>query len=239
MRRANTASRPPLEVPEVIASGTSSSSRGTPGPALPSGAQHARRITVKLAATIAVLAGCAVLASAVTWSNLNATATNPSNSFAAGTVAIGSNSGSSAVLSLTNAKPGAVSTGCIKVSYTGTLGANVKLYGSGGGTGLNQYLTLVVTRGTFSGSPTAGSCTGFSADNTNYISQGAGVIYSGTLAAWPGSASTALVDPTAASPATWTTGNSHGYELQATLQSNAAGQGLTGSETFTFEADNT
>jgi hypothetical protein len=192
-----------------------------------------------VAATIAVLVLCAVLAGAATWSNLNATATNPSNAFTAGTVQIGSNSGTSAILSLSNAKPGAVSTGCIKVTYTGTLSANVKLYGAGAGSGLNQYLTLVVTRGTFSGSPAAGSCTGFSADSTNYISQGAGVIYNGTLSAWPASASTALADPTAASPAAWTTGTTHGYQFQVTLGSNAAGQGLTGSETFTFEADNT
>lgn len=198
----------------------------------------AGRIGVKVAATIAVLAGCAILASAATWSNLNSTATNPANSFSAGTVQIGSNSGSSAVLSLVNAKPGAVSTGCIKVSYTGTLPSTVKMYGTSGGTGLNQYLNLIVTRGSFSGTPTAGSCTGFTADSTNYISQGAGVIYTGTLAGWPTTASTALVDPTAASPAVWSTGTSHGYQLQATLQSTAAGQGLTGTETFTFEADN-
>ena len=225
-------------VPGGDAARTPSRARGGNDPAGRSSGQHAGRITVKLAATIAVLVACAALASAATWSNLNATATNPSNSFVAGTVQIGSNSGSSAVLSLTNAKPGAVSTGCIDVTYTGTLPATVKLYGTGSGSGLNEYLNLVVTRGTFSGTPTAGSCTGFTADATNYIAQGAGVIYSGTLAAWPASASTALLDPTASSPATWSTNNSHGYELQATLQSNAAGQGLTGSETFTFEADN-
>jgi hypothetical protein len=200
--------------------------------------RHARRIAVKLAATAAVLALCALLASAATWSNLNATGTNPSNLFATGTVKIGSNAGSSAVLSLTNAKPGAVSTGCILVTYTGTLPANVKLYGTGGGTGLNQYLTLVVTRGTFSGTPAAGSCTGFSADPTNYISQGAGVVYSGTLANWPATAATALVDPTSASPESWTTAEAHGYQFQVTLQTNTAAQGLTGTETFTFEADN-
>jgi hypothetical protein len=194
---------------------------------------------VKLAATIGVLAGCAVLAGTATWSNLNATATNPSNSFVAGTVQISSNSPTSAVLSLTNAKPGSVSTGCIQVSYTGTLPANVKLYGSGSGTGLNQYLNLVVTRGTFSGTPASGSCTGFTADTTNYIAAGAGVIYSGTVANWPANATAGLSDPTASSPATWSTGNSHGYQLQVTVQSNAAAQGLTGSQTFTFEADNT
>jgi hypothetical protein len=201
--------------------------------------RHARRIAVKLAATAAVLALCALLASAATWSNLNSTAANPSNLFAAGTVKIASNSGSSAVLSLTNAKPGADSTGCIQVTYTGTLPANVKLYGTGGGTGLNQYLTLVVTRGTFSGTPAAGSCTGFTADTTNYISQGAGVIYSGTLANWPATAATAQFDPTAANPESWTAGEARGYQFQVTLGTNAAGQGLTGTETFTFEANNT
>jgi hypothetical protein len=193
---------------------------------------------VKLAASVAALAGCVIIAGAATWSNLNSTATNPSNSFSAGTVQIVSNSGGSAVLSLTNAKPGAVSTGCIAVTYTGTLPANVKLYGAGGGSGLNQYLNLVVTRGTFSGAPSAGSCTGFTADATNYIAQGSGVIYSGTLANWPASAAAAQVDPISASPATWSNNSVHGYELQATVLNNNAGQGLTGSETFTFEADN-
>lgn len=213
----------------------------TGDPAVPrrrTGTQHAERIAVKLAATVAVLAGCVLLASTATWSNLNATATNQSNSFTAGTVQIATNSSGSSVLTLANAKPGAVSTGCINVSYTGTLPATVKLYGTGGGTGLNAYLSLVVTRGTFTGTPSAGSCTGFTPDATNYIAQGAGVIYSGTLAGWPAGASGALVDPTAASPAIWNTNSSHGYQLQVTLGSSAAGQGLTGGETFTFEATN-
>jgi hypothetical protein len=188
---------------------------------------------------VIVIAACALLAGAATWSNLNAVATNPSNAFTAGTVQIATNSSASAILSLTNAKPGAVSTGCIQVTYTGTLDANVKLYGTGGGTGLNPYLNLVVTRGPFTGTPTAGSCTGFSADPTNYIGQGAGVIYSGTVAGWPSSAAAAQVDPISSSPATWSTNNTHGYQFQVTVQNNSAGQGLTGTQTFTFEADNT
>jgi hypothetical protein len=226
------------EVPERPASGASSAGPNVPGLIINGNGRHGRRIAVKLAATAAVLGGCALLATSATWSNLNATATNPSNSFSSGTVVIGSNS-ASAVLTLSNGKPGSVATGCIQVSYTGTLPANVKLYGTGGGTGLNQYLTLVVTRGTFTGTPASGSCTGFTADTTNYISQGAGIIYSGTVASWPATSATALADPTAASPATWATGNSHGYQFQVTVGTNAAGQGLTGSETFVFEADNT
>lgn len=225
--------------PDRPAAGASSVVGGREGPGRRDGnRRRVGRISVKLAATVVVLAVCALLASATTWSNLNATATNPSNSFLAGTVKIASNSGSSAVLSLTNAKPGAVSTGCIQVTYTGTLDATVRLYGAGGGSGLNQYLNLVVTRGTFSGSPSAGSCTGFSADSTNYIGQGAGVVYSGTVANWPSSSGSAQLDPTSSSPATWSTNSSHGYQFQVTLQSNSAGQGLNGTQTFSFEADN-
>jgi hypothetical protein len=225
-------------VPEHETPGTPSADL-TDATGAPPARRPAGRIARRLAATVVVLGGCAALASSATWSNLNSTATNPSNSFTAGTVQIASNSSSSAVLSLANAKPGAVSTGCIQVTYTGTLPANVRLYGTGGGTGLNQYLTLVVTRGTFSTTPAAGSCTGFTADSTNYISQGGGVIYSGTLANWPASSATALTDPTSSSPATWNTNGAHGYQLSVTVLSNAAGQGLTGSESFTFEADNT
>jgi hypothetical protein len=198
--------------------------------------RHGRRIAVKLAATAAVLVLCGLLASAATWSNLNSTATNPTNSFATGTVKIGSNTGG-ASLSVTNADPGALITGCLAVTYTGTLPANVKLYGSGGGTGLNQYLTLVVTRGTFSGTPGPGDCTGFTADTTNYISQGPGVMYNGTIANYPATAASAQVDPTGASPESWNNGETHGYQFQITLANNPAAQGLTGTETFTFEAD--
>ncbi len=203
----------------------------------PSDRGHLATIAVKLAATAAVVAGAALLASTATWSNLNATASNPSNSFSTGTVQLTSNSPSSAVLSLSAAKPGEASTGCIRITYTGTLPAEVKLYATSTGTGLNQYLKLVLTRGTFSGTPASGSCTGFTADTTNYISQGAGIIYSGTLAALPASATSALDDPTSANPATWTAQSIHGYQFQVTVLSNVAAQGLNGQETFTFEAD--
>jgi hypothetical protein len=218
------------EAPDRTAAGAS--------PIVGDAREHRRRggrIAVKLAATAAVLAGCGLLASA-TWSNLNSTASNPTNSFATGTVNIGSNTGG-ATLSVANADPGVLITGCIAVTYTGTLPANVKLYGTGGGSGLNQYLTLVVTRGTFSGTPGPGDCTGFTADSTNYISQGPGIVYNGTLANWPATPATALGDPPGPSPESWTTGESHGYQFQVTLANNPAAQGLTGTETFTFEAD--
>ncbi len=194
-------------------------------------------IALKLAATITVLAVGALLIGTVTWSNLNATATNPSNSIKAGTVQLSSGSFTAPVISLTSAKPGAISTGCIQITNSGTLSVQMKLYGTGSGTGLNEYLKLVVTRGSFSGTPPAGSCTGFTADATNYLAHGAGVIYSGTLANWPSSASSALPDPTASSPATWSPQATHSYQFQVSVLSDARAQGLTGHETFTFEED--
>ncbi|MGA7703547.1 MAG: hypothetical protein WB998_01495 [Solirubrobacteraceae bacterium] len=179
----------------------------------------------------------ALLIGTATWSNLNATATNPSNSIKAGMVQLSSGSLTAPVISLTSAKPGAVSTGCIQITNSGTLSVQMKLYGTGSGTGLNEYLKLVVTRGSFSGTPPAGSCTGFTADATNYLAQGAGVVYSGTLANWPSSASSALPDPTASSPATWSPQATHSYQFQVSVLSDARAQGLTGHETFTFEED--
>lgn len=221
------------EVPDATASGASPRAE----PTRPRRERGGGRIARKLAATVVVIAVCALLASAAEWSNLNAAVTNPSNSFTTGTVHIGTNSSASAILSLTNAKPGASSTGCVQVTYTGTLGASLKLYGTGGGSGLNKYLNLVVTRGTFSGSPSAGSCSGFGPDSTNYLGQGAGVIYSGTVAGWPSGAGAAFTDPTTLNPATWSTNDAHGYQFQVTVQNNNAGQGLDGTQTFTFESD--
>jgi hypothetical protein len=200
-------------------------------------ARRIASVAVKLAGAGAVLAAGAFLAGTATWSNYNAKASNPANSISAGTVQLSSGSFTAPVLSLSAARPGAVSTGCIQITNSGTLSVQMRLYGTSSGTGLNEYLKLVITRGSFSATPPAGSCTGFTADSTNYIAQGAGVIYSGTLAALPSSASAALLDPTSSSPATWAPQSTHGYELQVTLLSNASAQGLTGKETFTFEED--
>jgi hypothetical protein len=194
-------------------------------------------VGLRLAGTVAILAAAAFLAGTATWSNLNATATNPANSISTGTIQLSSGSFTTPVVSLSAAKPGAVSTGCIQITNSGTLSAQMRLYGTGSGTGLNEYLKLVITRGSFSATPPAGSCAGFTADATNYIAQGAGVIYSGTLASLPSSASTALLDPTASSPATWSSQSTHGYQMQVTLLANASAQGLTGKVTFTFEED--
>jgi hypothetical protein len=135
----------------------------------------------KLLATLLVCGLGAGTAAFATWSSFSSTTSNPSNSFSAGTVAISDND-AGATLSIPQLSPGASSSGCIKVTYTGSLAAAVHLYGSTTGT-LAQYLNLTITRGT-QVSPTFPSCTCFTADATNYVGSGAGVVYSGTLSAF-------------------------------------------------------
>ena len=188
----------------------------------------------------ALVCGLAVLiAGAATWSSFAATTANPSNSFSAGTVAISDNDGGT-TLPIPTLSPGGSASGCIKVTYTGSLAAAVRLYASTTGS-LAQYLNVTITRGTQT-TPTFPSCTGFTADATNYTGAGSGVMYSGTLS---GLASTytnfasGLVDAPG-SPQTWNSGSAHIYMLTVSLPAGApsAAQGLSSTATFTWEAQN-
>jgi hypothetical protein len=164
------------------------------------------------------------------YSAFSSTTTNTGDAFSSGTVAISDNDSNGAMLSLSNAKPGDSSTGCIKVTYTGSLAAAVHLYGTVTGS-LGQYLTLTVTRGTNSSG--FSSCAAFSADATDYIGSGAGVIYNGNLSSFPSTYAAGLVDPTS-----WSTNDAHSYKFVVTVQDNNSAQGLTSTASFTWEARN-
>lgn len=112
----------------------------------------------------------------------------------------------------------------------------MRLYGTLTGSGLGQYLDLVVTRGTSSSG--FDNCSGFTADSTNYLGAGAGVMYSGTLAGFPTTYAGGTVDPTSGSPETWSTSEAHVYRFVVTVQDNNSAQGLNATETFTWEARN-
>lgn len=193
----------------------------------------AKLIVTALAAI--VLGGLAV---GSTWSAFNHLSSNPDNSYTAGTVTLGDDDAGSAMFnSLTNLKPADSFTRCIVVTYSGSLPASVRLHGTTGGTGLDEYLSLTVTRGTkstaFSG------CGDFAADGTTYISgKPAGVVYDGTLAGYPDSSAEAIVDPVAGSPETWTESESHAYRFEITVQNNTAAQGKTATQVFRWEAQN-
>jgi len=196
-----------------------------------------RSLTLKVAA-IALALGCtAVMWSGGTWSAFDRTASSPGNAVATGTVSLADNDGGAALLSLSGARNGSTVTSCTKVTYGGTVPADVRVYGTVGG-GLASYLTLTITRGTIAGTPAAKSCTGFVADSTDYLSRGAGVIYSGNLSAFPTSAAGALVDPTSGATEQWDGGEAHAYKLTVTMNS-ASGAGMSATADFTWLAAST
>jgi hypothetical protein len=135
--------------------------------------------------------------------------------------------------------PGNTTSGCIKVIYDGSLPASVRLYGTTTGSGLDQYLNLTVTRGSYNApEPAFKSCTNFQADSTDYLGSGAGVVYSGTLQGYPDNYGSGLVDPTSGSLESWITGEDHVYRFDVTLQSDFSAQNKDATQTFTWEARN-
>jgi len=189
----------------------------------------------KLLASAVVLGVAGTVVGAGTFSALSSTTSNPSNTFTAGTVSLGDNDSGASAVSLSSARPGTTSTGCIRVTYTGSLASALKLYATASGS-LAPHLNVTVTRGTDS-APSFPSCANFTADATNYRNLGPGVLFSGTLDTLPTSYATGIDD---AAGATWSTNDAHAYKVQVSLPSGAssAAQGLTGSAAFTWEARN-
>jgi hypothetical protein len=193
-----------------------------------------RRALLILALALLALAG-----GSATYAAYVATSANNGDRIEAGSVKLSDNGDGSSMLSLAGAVPGNTTSGCIKVTYDGSLAATVRLHGTTTGTGLDPYLNLTVTRGTYNApEPAFKSCTNFQADATNYIGAGAGVVYSGTLQGYPDDYASGLVDPLAGSPESWTTAEAHVYKIDVTLQSNFAAQTKDATQVFTWEARN-
>jgi hypothetical protein len=190
-------------------------------------------------AALGALALLIPAAGTATYAAYTATTRNDGNRLEAGSVALSDNDSGGAVVSFATGYPGHTDTGCIKVTYSGSLAATVRMYGTTSGSGLDQYLDLKITRGTYSPSdPGFDSCTNFTADSTDYIGAGAGVIYNGTLQAFADDYTGGLVDPTSGSPESWTNNEAHVYKIQVTLQNNAAAVNKNATQVFTWEARN-
>lgn len=182
---------------------------------------RARRyaLAMLVAGTIGWLAG------STTYAAFTATTGDGGNAFAAGTVYISDNDSGGAVVTLTNARIGDSSTGCIKIKYDGTLSSDVHIYGSATGT-LPQYLNLKLIRGT--NTSAFNSCALFTPDG------GGGVLYDGDLSAFPSTYGAGIVDPS-----TWTTSDTHDFKIVVTLKAGAtAAEGLSSTASFTWEARN-
>ena len=190
----------------------------------------------RIFASILVVGVAALLVGSATFAAFSSTTTNSGNDYQAGTVHITDNDAGGAMVTLSDASGGSSASGCILVTYQGSLPANVRLYGFTSGN-IAPYLNLTVTRGTDS-SPAFPTCGGsFTPDGTDYIGQGNGVIYQGTLSAYPGNYAAGVVDaPSAVED--WTTSEAHAYKFTVTMSSDPAGQGKSGTATFQWEARN-
>ncbi|HSS32756.1 MAG TPA: TasA family protein [Solirubrobacterales bacterium] len=191
-------------------------------------------IRTKVLLTVLCVAALGSLAAMGVFGAFSATTTNAGNTITAGSVTIGDNDAGAAMYSLTNAKPGESVSKCIKVTYTGSIDSDVKLFTTSSIGTLGPYIELTITPGTQTTS-TFPSCTGFTASG--------GAIYSGTLAAF-GTGKNSYANGITTNPASaskWTTNDAVVYQFTATLQSSApeAAQGLTtNAHTFTWEARN-
>ena len=188
---------------------------------------------------LCVLALLVPAAGGVTFAAYTAAGANGGNSVQAGSVKLSDNGDGSSLLSLAAALPGDTTSACIKVTYDGSIPSTVRLHGTTTGTGLDAYLDLKVTRGTYSPStPAFKSCANFQPDATNYIGAGNGIVYNGTLQGFPDDYASGLVDPLSGSPESWATGESHVFRLDVTLQSNFGAQSKTAAQVFRWEARN-
>jgi hypothetical protein len=183
----------------------------------------------KLLASLTLIGLVGIAAGSATFGAFTSATAVSGNRFATGTVLISDNDLGSAMLDLSNALPGQSDTSCIKVTYSGSLDAEVHLYGTVSGA-LAPYLDLTVTRG--SDSSAFGTCGSFVAD------PGGGVLYSGPLSGFPANWGSGIVDNLAGTPEVWQASEAHAYRFVVTLADNAAAQGQSADATFTWEARN-
>jgi predicted ribosomally synthesized peptide with SipW-like signal peptide len=198
-----------------------------------SGGNNAMSNTKKVLRTILVAGVLSALAALATFSAFSSQTDNPGNDVTAGTVALTDNDGDSAAYSMSNAKPGLASTPfCIRVAYSGSLDADLKMYTPSSIGSLGQYVNLKVEPGSQVTPNT--NCTGFVAD-------AGGAVFDAALNTFPTSYATGVSDFPGASATKWVNSDAVVYRVTATLSASApdAAQSLTtGSHTIRFEARN-
>jgi hypothetical protein len=165
----------------------------------------------------------------------SATTQNAGNEISTGTVALSDNDSGQAMFSINNAKPGDIWVRCIKVTYSGSVPADVHFYGKRTAGPLEPYLNMKVEQGT-QAAPVFPGCNGFAPDAV-------GTLMDGPISQNPdtnGTYETGLpVNP--AGQAVWNPGNTLVFRFTATLDASAPdsiqGQS-TGVSGFFWEARN-
>ena len=190
------------------------------------------RKSTKLLITAATVGVLGSLAAFGVFASFTATTQNAGNELTAGTVSLSNNSAGQAMFNIANADTGTTWTSCIKVTYTGGLPADVRIYLGGTPGPLAPYLTETLDEGTTTGPDVFPACTTFVKASTLWTGTFAGVQhdYASGWVASPGGV-----------PGAWTTGSSTVYRVTVTLDEGAptSGQGQSsGNLTAYWEAHN-
>jgi hypothetical protein len=185
----------------------------------------------KLLASALVVGVLGTVAAGGVFGLFSATTQNAGNELSTGTVSLTDNDGGSAQFNISNAKPGDSWTRCIKVTYSGTLPADVHHYTQASPNVVGPYLNLKFEEGTQATSVFP-DCTGFTSATT---------LYNGGAAVYPGKnfATGAVTAPFGQS--FWQPGDSVVFRTTMTLSAAAPDsvQGSSGGNvTVVWEARN-
>lgn len=188
--------------------------------------------TRKVLKTLLVVGVVGTVAGVGSFSAFTSQADNDGNVVAAGTVVLADNDGGTTPLyEITNAKPGSTQTSCIRVAYTGSLDATVKLYTPSTIGDLGPEVNLKIESGT-QASPSFPSCTGFSAETT---------LFDAALSTFPTTYAGGVTDYPGTVATKWVNGDAVVYRVTATLSASApdSAQGdTTGLHTLRWAAQN-
>ena len=189
------------------------------------------RRTRKTLLSLVVVGAIGTVAGWGVYGAFTATTTNSGNSITAGTVAIDQHAGATTFYDVSAQGPGASVEKCVRVQYTGSLAASVKLYVSTVTNG--TAFTLKVERGSGLSAPdNTMNCTDFAASSTAY--DGALGSFATTYAGG--------VDGKAAAAA-WATNDAVDYRFTISVVDDATPNAHTSeldsdAHTFTWEARN-
>lgn len=154
---------------------------------------------------------------------------NNANGATSGTVVLTDDDNGSALYDVPAARPGDSTTACLRVSYTGTLAAEVRLYTPSAIGTLGAHVNLRIEPGT-QASSTFPDCGGFAPDGP--------ALFDAALSTFPGTHASGVQDAPG-SAATWAPGDAVVYRVTASLSASAPnsaqGQG-TGPHTLRWEA---
>jgi hypothetical protein len=190
-------------------------------------------ITRKQLVAGAAIPAAVIASGAMVWqssySAFSATASNPTNNWSAGTVALADDDSNTAMFTANNLKPGATGVKCIAVTSTGSLASTVKLYGTSFATtnALADNISLKVEQGS---GATSASCAGFT---------GASTLFENTLNNF-GTSKTSFATGVGTWAPTGTASETKSYRVTYTLNANTpdSAQGGTAAVGLTWESQN-